>query len=851
MSKININYPAHFNKIDFSSPLKIPSISENIYSKMTPPQRGVVLELQTLAFEKPKPMFSREDLEVLSSGVISTQFGDWFKPLDQYHRVIRMPEPPLLLADRVIKITGEPGKLGKGTIWTETDVTDHAWYLHQGRMPAGIMIESGQADLLLISWLGMDFLNREERIYRLLGCELSYYGGLPKPGDTLCYDIHVDGYANHGDVRLFFFHYDCRINGELRLKVRHGQAGFFTDQELAESKGVLWSPEEETIDSHLPLDAPSVPCQHTTFTKEQLILFSKGNIPVAFGKGFERAHTHTRSPHIGQNQLLMIDEITHFDLKGGPWKRGYMRATQTITPDDWFFKGHFKNDPCMPGTLMLEAGLQVMSVYITALGYSLDKDGWRFEPVTDLSYKLRCRGQVIPSSKEVSYEIFISSIIASPNPTLYADLLGTVDGLKAFHTKIALRLVPDWPMPKLIQEDKEQVVAKVNHFSFNYRSLIACALGRPSEAFGPFYEVFDYGRRVPRLPNPPYHFMSRVTAIQAEQGKMVAGGQIAVEYDVPVDAWYFHDNGFATMPLAVLMEVGLQPCGWLASYLGSALTSEEDFLFRNLDGSLKIYKEVVPNGGSITTQVKCTGVNRSAGMIIESFKVSCFQHQEKIYEMDTIFGFFPLAAFENQVGIPGLENENHFLTLENNIAIDLQNYPPYFSNSVRLPKPSLLMIDRLTGFWRSENNKATLRAEKIVKPDDWFFKAHFFQDPVQPGSLGVEALLQLLQCYLLEEYKDKNLMNMRFEPLALGSVLTWKYRGQVVPENKVITLLMNILETGEDEQGYYAIAEGSLWVDGKRIYEVKKMGMRMVSLERKIAKPREFVTTQRLPLTQS
>ena len=57
-------------------------------------------------------------------------------------RQVRMPEPPLLLADRVTGLDAEPGSMGKGTIWTETDVTHDAWYMHDGRMPAGIMIES-------------------------------------------------------------------------------------------------------------------------------------------------------------------------------------------------------------------------------------------------------------------------------------------------------------------------------------------------------------------------------------------------------------------------------------------------------------------------------------------------------------------------------------------------------------------------------------------------------------------------------------------------------------------------------------------------------------------------------------
>ena len=101
-----------------------------------------------------------------------------------------------------------------------------------------------------------------------------------------------------------------------------------------------------------------------------------------------------------------------------------------IHPDDWFFAGHFKNDPCMPGTLMFEGCLQTMAFYLAALGYTLDRDGWRFEPVPEELYKLRCRGQVTPASKNVVYEVFVEEVSHGPIPTLYADLLCTVDGLR-------------------------------------------------------------------------------------------------------------------------------------------------------------------------------------------------------------------------------------------------------------------------------------------------------------------------------------------------------------------------------------------------------------------------------------
>jgi 3-hydroxymyristoyl/3-hydroxydecanoyl-(acyl carrier protein) dehydratase len=299
----------------------------------------------------------REQLKVHASGNISEIYGDLFKPQDQYAIQTRMPEPPLLLADRVTGLDAEPGSMKLGTIWTETDVRSDSWFNHVGRMPAGIMIESGQADLMLISYLGIDLIAKGERAYRLLGCELMYHDDLPAIGETLCYDIHVDGHAKHGDVRLFFFHYDCRINGQPRLTVRQGQAGFFTDQELLDSDGILWTPESQELVENPVLDGPTYPFEKAVFSASQVRAFSESRPWECFGDGVLRTKTHTRTPTIQAGKMLFLRSDVLVDPKGGPWKRGYLKTTVSISPEDWYFEGHFKNDPCMPGTLMFEGCL--------------------------------------------------------------------------------------------------------------------------------------------------------------------------------------------------------------------------------------------------------------------------------------------------------------------------------------------------------------------------------------------------------------------------------------------------------------------------------------------------------------
>ncbi|MBZ5504302.1 MAG: polyketide synthase dehydratase domain-containing protein [Acidobacteriia bacterium] len=805
----------------------------------------------------PGPKYNRGQLEVLACGRISLVFGKLFEAQDEYHRQVRMPEPPLLLADRVTGIDAIAGSMGTGALWTETDVRADSWYLDaMGRMPAGIMIEAGQADLLLISWLGVDLLNRGERVYRLLGCELTFHGSLCLPGDTLAFEIHIDSHAKQGDVRLFFFHYDCHVNGELRFAVRNAQAGFFTDQELLNSGGVLWDLAEDPYRGEGALDPPVVVCQRRAFDRAALRSFADGQAFDCFGLGWEPAQAHVRTPRISAGKMLFLDRVTDFNPRGGPWGRGYLRAETPVTPNDWFFAGHFKNDPCMPGTLMFEGSLQALSFYLAAMGFTVERDGWIFEPVPDQKYSMRCRGQVTPTNKQIVYEVFVSEVIAGPLPTVFADLLCTVDGLKVFHARqVGVRLAPDWPLehwrklsPAKTQLSGDPVPlhrlgglrgfkepkppASVNGFEFGYVSLLACAWGKPTTAFGPSYASFNGPRRVPRLPGPPYHFMSRVSWIDAPMSGMKQGSVVEVEYDLPAEQWYFEQNGNPTVPSCVLMEAALQPCGWIALFVGSALNGRGDLLFRNLDGTSKLSEELFPAAGTLRTRVKLTSVSQTTEMTIESFAVECFLGDRRVYEMNTVCGIFPPEAFASQVGLPASTDERTRLAAPSEFMVELSCRPPrYCAGELRLPGPMLLMLDRVTGYWPGGGRAGLgyLRAEKDVDPAEWFFKAHFFQDPVQPGSLGIEAMCQLLQFYMLECEMGVHVPHPRFEPIMVGRALTWKFRGQVTPASHRITVELEITEAGDDSRGAFAIAEAWLWADGKRIYHAKDLGMRIVA----------------------
>ncbi|WP_194820235.1 beta-ketoacyl synthase N-terminal-like domain-containing protein [Nocardia sp. XZ_19_385] len=796
----------------------------------------------------PGPTFDRADLEFLATGQVSELFGPAFAIQDGNVRQTRMPSPPMLLVDRVTGIDAEPATLGTGTIWTETDIRSDSWYLDQtGRIPPGLLIEAGQADLLLISWLGVDLANRGERVYRLLGCEATFHTAPPTTGTTLDYEIRIVDHAEYGRQRLFFFEYDCRANGMRQLSIRHGQAGFFSDAELAATGGVLWHPTDQIPDE--PTDPVAIDCGRSAFSHSDVAAFADGRPADCFGPEWDITRSHVRTPRITAGQMLLLDEVTSFQSKGGPWARGYLRAERTITADDWFFAGHFHNDPCMPGTLMFEGCMQAMSFYLSAAGFTVGRDAWRFEPVPDQPYSMRCRGQAVPANKRMVYEVFVARLAGGPYPTLEADVLVSVDGVKSLHVRrLAVRLVPDWPLthwrdsgPATTQRTGDLVplatlgglagwteaepVAEISGFRTGYPSLLACAWGPGSQALGPACSRFDSGLvRGPRLPAPPYLAMTRVSDVTGPYCGFEIGSSVVAAYDVPDEAWYFTESPAGVMPLAILMEVALQPCGWLGAYAGSMLRLDAELFIRNLDGRIVVSAQVAPTAKKITTRAELRSIAEMRGSIIQSYEIHCELDGVTLLSGTTTFGYFTAETLAQQVGLPPTDRERVHLTEPSDYRRPALR--PGMADSM------LLMLDQITGYWPAGGRagRGRIRAEKQVDAGDWFFKAHFFQDPVMPGSLGVEALSQLLQWLMLERGFDQGLINPQFQPVVLDEPFTWTYRGQIRPTDALITLEAEVIDVVDDAPDAYTLyAEAWLWVDGRRIYHLPRLGMRLRS----------------------
>lgn len=770
----------------------------------------------------PPPFLDRDLCMEFAIGRIGPVLGEAFAEIDSFPTRVRLPDEPLMLVDRIVSVEGEPLSMSSGRLVTEHDVLPGAWYLDAGLAPACISIESGQADLFLSAYLGVDFKTRGLAMYRLLDATVVFHRGLPRPGETLRYDIRIERFFRQGEMHLFRFGFDGYANGEPLLSMRDGCAGFFTAADLAAGQGVVkteW--ERQPRPGTRPADwVDLAPMRDESLSEAQVDALRDGDLVAAFGESF--AGLGLRDPaRLPGGRMRLVHRVERIEPQGGKYGLGVIRGEAEIHPDDWFLTCHFIDDQVMPGTLMYECCLHTFRIFLFRMGWIGEASDLTFEPVPGVGSRLKCRGQVTATTKKVTYEVVIKELGYRPEPYAIADALMYADGkpiVDVGDMTLQLRGTDREAIERLWAGRRAEGPPAREVLVMDRERILAFALGKPSDAFGEAYRAFDAGRFVARLPNPPYLFVDRVTGFTGGTPFRLAAGATAVaECDVDPGAWYFAEDRQGEMPYAVLIEVALQACGFLAAYLGSALTSPTDLYFRNLGGTVTRRGGVGRDAGLLRTEATITRSAASAGMIIEHFAFKVSDREGRpILDGTSYFGFFTPQSLAEQRGLtdpPGWE-----LPPESAVA----EYPP----EAPFPAPRWRLVDRITRL-DPEGGPAglgLLEGEADVDPEAWYYAAHFYQDPVMAGSLGLEAMMQLLKWEVARRWGAPD-PEAAFEVAVAGEVHSWSFRGQVLPTNRRVTVRAAI--TGVDESRKMLKADGILLCDGLPIYQMTDYTLRL------------------------
>ncbi len=351
---------------------------------------------------------------------------------------------------------------------------------------------------------------------------------------------------------------------------------------------------------------------------------------------------------------------------------------------------------------------------------------------------------------------------------------------------------------------------------FSRSDLEEFATGSISRCFGPEFGIFE-GRRYPRIPNGKLLLMDRVTSIRGERRRLEAGSSIETEFDVPPDAWFYQPEIPDLPPYSILMEMALQPCGLLSAYLGSSfLLPVTDLYFRNLDGSAELLARPDLRGQTVAGKAELLSSTVSGSTIIQKYRFTLSCSGQTFYAGEAVFGYFSAAGMANQVGLDSQKPAAS--PIWDGLSANAGRTKRYSRAPFRFLDE--VAVEAAGG----DHHLGRVSARQKINPGDWFYRCHFHQDAVMPGSLGVEAVIQALTALYSPAAPAAPAEQSKIS-FPKGLPFSWKYRGQILPTHAEMTLSAEITSRASVPEGEQITADASVWVDNTRIYQLTNLGL--------------------------
>lgn len=155
------------------------------------------------------------------------------------------------------------------------------------------------------------------------------------------------------------------------------------------------------------------PGRQNSYSRDELLQCARGEL---FGPD---------SAKLPLPDMLMTDRVSLITNRGGRYGKGEIVAEFDIDPDMWFFKCHFAGDPVMPGCLGLDALWQLV-------GFFLVWSGCKGRGRALGAGSVKFSGQILPSSKLVTYNLQMKRLITRKLKLAIADGTVSVDGRQIY-----------------------------------------------------------------------------------------------------------------------------------------------------------------------------------------------------------------------------------------------------------------------------------------------------------------------------------------------------------------------------------------------------------------------------------
>ncbi|AJC65779.1 MULTISPECIES: beta-ketoacyl synthase N-terminal-like domain-containing protein [Dickeya] len=353
----------------------------------------------------PRPLLDYEQLLELTDGSIASVLGKEYEEADRYAIRTRMPSPPYLFVSRITAMSAQKDKLEPGFIEWEYDIPADAWYVVDGKAPAFMSLESSHAMIVAFTVIGCDMMFKGQLCYRAVDSQTTVYSEMPAAGETLRGRVNITSVVKAGSVVLIGYEYFCYVDDRLVFKLV-ANSGFFSARDMARAKPLDTSVYFREAPASTPFTPPLL-SNKTALSDKEISSLLQGDVAACFGPAYARADIG----HICNPNTRMLNRIVSMSRDGGAFGLGEMLGEVDIDPDHFVFKAHFKNDPVMPGTFLVEGCEQMVKVFLHYLGLN-SQSYLTPRTLCNHHYSARFRGEVKCERDVLRYRLTCKSINA-------------------------------------------------------------------------------------------------------------------------------------------------------------------------------------------------------------------------------------------------------------------------------------------------------------------------------------------------------------------------------------------------------------------------------------------------------